>query len=663
MTHSDQNDHTHSSEILSSIGTQGDVSENAKLRQKSTFLMQENELLSLEIAKLDTLTKQNIALRKKLKHKEDECDSLTALIGTIKSANSSKRTNEPRHPERTVDQIHALRAENDVWERKCIQLEIENDEKENLIQDLQEKVELGRETLREHRKMEKDIMMKDHTLNEYKRKLAITEAKNQNLLHTIESMKQQREIDEEEEVASPDEEWKDFEKEESDDPEDDQAPTKYIKQGHLGYNHLFLGPSLTGSDKFVPHTTRMLCPKGGVSYISRPMDSEKENLENWEAERESNSDSSRTDGPSASRKFAVGVPRTLRKHLVRTSSFRPKLSVPSVIRNKRSAQRHKASSNSTKYAHKDSTCRFCKITPVVGDRYACSTCEDVEMCANCYGLGCHGMEDSDELFKRVETLVFLRCSTLATDQDAFLAVLRFDICNNNLRKYNFCLNWVADLLVGKSTRELQARALEIPNISHQVRKEFVSSLMELVQSRRNDLVIKTEWEAVLDQHTLETGKKNVRFEDQAPDHGIETLRIWTIDKFRTTSPFVEKSILKYQRDDQIAIASLSFEMEGVLEKEISEESFSDQEMDEDSEEGDAESKEMEEDSEEGDAESQERDEEAQEWDGEDREWDEEDEGDCTPEEMEDTKETPATPKKGRGAFRGFAWRRKSKKGR
>lgn len=649
MTHFDRNEHILSSETFSSIGAQDIASESAMWQQKTMFLMQENELLSLEIAKLDAQTKQNIALRKQLKRKEEECATLTAFIDTLKATNGSDRISEPRHPDENVENVYALRAENEDWGRKYSELERETEEKDNLIQDLQEELEIGREAFLEQQEMAKEMVLKDHTLNEYKRKLTITEAKNQKLLAMIETMKQHNEI-EDEEGASPTEEWKDVENTETQqacDSEEEEEPIKSIETGRLGYDHLFLGPSLAGPDKLVPHTTRMLCPKGKVAYISRAIGSGKDDVEQWEAEKDSDSDSSRTEAPSTSRKFAVGVPRTFRKRLVRPPSFRPKLSVPSLVRKRRQAQDQRSMRSST-YTHKDSTCRFCKIFPIVGNRYACSTCEDVEMCANCYGLGCHGMEDSDELFERVETLVFVRCNLLATDHETFLAMLRFDICNSNLRKYNFCLNWVADLLVGKSTRELQARALEIPNISHQIRKEFVHSLMELVQSRRSDLVIKTEWEAVLDQYALETGKKNVRFEDQASDHGIETLRIWTIDKFRTTSPFVEKSILKYQRDDQIAIASLSFDMEGILEKEISEESYSDQEMEQESQEGDCE--------------SQEQDEEAREWDEEGREESEE-EGDCTPDEIEESKETPSTPKKGRGAFRGFAWRRKTKKGR
>ncbi|KAI9909455.1 hypothetical protein PsorP6_014513 [Peronosclerospora sorghi] len=51
----------------------------------------------------------------------------------------------------------------------------------------------------------------------------------------------------------------------------------------------------------------------------------------------------------------------------------------------------------------------------------------------------------------------------------------FEICRHDLRKFSFCSNCPADIVNVKISRELQARALEIPSI-------------------RREIEVKTEWE-------------------------------------------------------------------------------------------------------------------------------------------------------------------------
>ncbi|KAI9921059.1 hypothetical protein PsorP6_002445 [Peronosclerospora sorghi] len=71
----------------------------------------------------------------------------------------------------------------------------------------------------------------------------------------------------------------------------------------------------------------------------------------------------------------------------------------------------------------------------------------------------------------------------------------FEICRSGLRKFIFCSNWPADIVDGKISRELQARALEIPSIRRDVRKVFfyVPLLMRGC-SYREEIEVNTEWE-------------------------------------------------------------------------------------------------------------------------------------------------------------------------
>ncbi|KAI9908623.1 hypothetical protein PsorP6_002999 [Peronosclerospora sorghi] len=109
-------------------------------------------------------------------------------------------------------------------------------------------------------------------------------------------------------------------------------------------------------------------------------------------------------------------------------------------------------------------------------------------------LGGHGLENLDELFYRVQELVFVCCPRL-TEQADLLEFMWFEICRPDLRKFSFCSNWPADIVNGKISRELQARALEIPSIRRDVRKVFFCvPLLMRVCSDREEIEVKTEWE-------------------------------------------------------------------------------------------------------------------------------------------------------------------------
>ena len=135
---------------------------------------------------------------------------------------------------------------------------------------------------------------------------------------------------------------------------------------------------------------------------------------------------------------------------------------------------------------------------------------------------------------RVEKLILDRCPRLRKETE-LLRLLRYDICSNTTRKYSFCLNWIADLSSGKNTRELKARALEVPDVLPETREKFVPLLLDVL-SDRMDIEVKTEWEL---EKEIVDHMENGSFRGTEKELR-EILRIWVIDKYKTKSPFVER---------------------------------------------------------------------------------------------------------------------------
>ncbi|OWZ22086.1 hypothetical protein PHMEG_0003277 [Phytophthora megakarya] len=181
----------------------------------------------------------------------------------------------------------------------------------------------------------------------------------------------------------------------------------------------------------------------------------------------------------------------------------------------------------------ESICDGCGRGPLVGVKWVCRTCrvlagEEYELCEKCYGQGIHGKEHEDALFARVEAIVVRKCPRLASETE-LLHLLRVGICKANLKKFSFCLTWIADLLQCNRTTDLRARALEIAHIPPTVRSEFARLLRELLMRYRPDIDLKTEWEpAAGAQHgVVGPGTPAMRGEG-APDE-LDTLRIWVKD--------------------------------------------------------------------------------------------------------------------------------------
>ncbi|CAI5722282.1 unnamed protein product [Peronospora destructor] len=181
----------------------------------------------------------------------------------------------------------------------------------------------------------------------------------------------------------------------------------------------------------------------------------------------------------------------------------------------------------------ETVCDGCGRGPLIGMKWVCRTCrllagDEYELCEKCYGHGIHIKEQEDALFARVETIVVRKCPRLASETE-LLHLLRIGICKANLKKFSFCLTWIADLLQCNHTTDLRARALVIAHISPTVRSDFARLLRELLTRYRPDIELKTEWEpAAGAQHgSFGPGTPAMRCESASDE--LDTLRIWVKD--------------------------------------------------------------------------------------------------------------------------------------
>lgn len=183
----------------------------------------------------------------------------------------------------------------------------------------------------------------------------------------------------------------------------------------------------------------------------------------------------------------------------------------------------------------EAICDGCGRGPIVGTKWICRTCramddKEYELCDKCYGQGLHGKENEDALFARIEEIVVSKCSKLATERE-LMKLLRVGICKANLKKFSFCLTWIADLLQCKQTKDLRARALEISQIAPHVRSEFVRLLTDLLARYRKDIELITEWQPV-QASSAALAAATVGGDDGSGGGAalqLDTLRIWVKD--------------------------------------------------------------------------------------------------------------------------------------
>ncbi|CAI5740313.1 unnamed protein product [Hyaloperonospora brassicae] len=200
--------------------------------------------------------------------------------------------------------------------------------------------------------------------------------------------------------------------------------------------------------------------------------------------------------------------------------------------------------------HSDSFCDGCGMDPITGALWTCSVCANYNLCSECYDMGTHGMENSEQMQALSEATVQYKlqkkCKHFTPE---FLLSLRRDICKGRPDKFEYLGEWIADIVMGTSAVKITVRGIEIPSLPPASRQRFVSHLMPLV-SNRTDIEVHIEWlpddsdrvsvacRASVDRMSAGAFDSD---EDEGADHffdNLEKLRIWISDKkTRTTSPF------------------------------------------------------------------------------------------------------------------------------
>lgn len=200
--------------------------------------------------------------------------------------------------------------------------------------------------------------------------------------------------------------------------------------------------------------------------------------------------------------------------------------------------------------HPNSFCDGCGMDPIAGALWTCSVCSNYNLCSECYDVGTHGMENSEQMQALSEAIVQYKLQKKCKQFTAeFLLSLRRDICKGRPDKFEYLGEWIANIVVGTSAAKITVRGIEIPSLPPTARQRFVSYLMPLV-SNRTDIEVNIEWLPDDVDHINAAGRASVdrmsagvygSDEEEgldSPHENLEKLRIWISDKkTRTTSPF------------------------------------------------------------------------------------------------------------------------------
>ncbi|CAI5703306.1 unnamed protein product [Peronospora effusa] len=202
--------------------------------------------------------------------------------------------------------------------------------------------------------------------------------------------------------------------------------------------------------------------------------------------------------------------------------------------------------------HENSFCDGCGMDPITGALWTCSVCSNYNLCNECYDVGTHGMENTEQMQALNEAIVQYKlqkkCKHFTPE---FFLSLRRDICKGRPDKFEYLGEWIANIVVGTSTAKITVRGIEIPSLPPAARQRFVSHLMPLV-SNRTDIEVNIEWlpdeadpSSAAGRPSVDRMSVGVYGSEEEDDDGVgnvpdnlEKLRIWISDKkTRTTSPF------------------------------------------------------------------------------------------------------------------------------
>ncbi|KAF1328333.1 Kinesin-related protein 3, partial [Globisporangium splendens] len=244
-------------------------------------------------------------------------------------------------------------------------------------------------------------------------------------------------------------------------------------------DHVFYGPKSDPSSPSVLHGERMLLPSKD-RFTSEPVDlsasvSESKTMldVNPPSSSSSTAPSSSSGAPSSG-----GVFGRLRSKTNVGAMFGD---VKSII----SARYHKH------HVHEDTLCDGCGMSPIIGGRWKCNTCENFELCDNCYGAGVHGYEVSNEMCRRIEHAAVHKHRLLG-DYPELFELFRRHICYDDVIQFRRVVDWLVDMVSGTHIASIHRKIIVKTGLHPEIRARLVAQLGALA-SERPDIVLKTEW--------------------------------------------------------------------------------------------------------------------------------------------------------------------------
>ncbi|KAG1711189.1 hypothetical protein DVH05_014001 [Phytophthora capsici] len=292
-----------------------------------------------------------------------------------------------------------------------------------------------------------------------------------------------------------------------DDSASDDGATEGVSSVLWARDHLFYGPRSDASSPSVLHGSRQLATTKD-RFKSVPVDLSASIIESksmLEAPRSSPQLIRKPSLPFDS--FSSPAPGSSPSRGGVFSRLRTKTGVGAMlgdVKTRLNARYHK------NYVHENALCDGCGMSPIVGSKWKCNTCDDVELCDGCYAAGVHGFEVSNELCRRVEQRAVQKYHLLGEYPELF-ELFRRHICHDNVIQFRRVVKWLCAIVSGARSKKIYHKMIVKSGMHPDIRARLVAQLGALA-SERADISLKTEWFA---EKTVE--EEAADSDDEVPD--------------------------------------------------------------------------------------------------------------------------------------------------
>lgn len=284
---------------------------------------------------------------------------------------------------------------------------------------------------------------------------------------------------------------------------------------HWAQGHVFYGPKGDNMDETVLHTPRVRSSNPRVDrFVSEPVDLSATLRESMtilvnsgSSSSSSSSSSSASSSSSSSNGGGFGMLRRLTSH----------------------AKHVAARYQSKRHVHEDSLCAGCGASPIVGAKWTCHVCAQLDLCDACYALGVHGCEISLAMCRRVEALAVARHRKLGDAPELF-ALLRAHVCGDDVVYFREIVAWLEEIVGGRAAAQLRQRSLVKSGLHPEIRARLVAQL-GAIASERTDLELQTEWVTEREEEEGEEGEDGEEEEEERTSAPalLETLRMYVVE--------------------------------------------------------------------------------------------------------------------------------------